>query len=315
VSFYQCKLCRSVYLRPDAAESHLLSRHMEDWFVEETVETEPPAGDFVCVARCTLSGTLLGPPNHHSYNTRVKELHDARFPAMPMDVYRRKIEVVHDASLVEQWKEASRRRTCYRLKTAAEEPAALSWTAAQDYARQHLAPAHVARVRTASVPAGVAAALDDPGLSLVVRGVLRRESQFPRTLFLALRAAFHHKGLHIFKAGGHDFVTAVKPAPLDPAHTIDTIADVLQRLREHPGCKRMDLLQALRPDAPPDSAAAQDVLRPLAWLVDRGHIIEFYDGSLSVPAGRGSRVAPPAAGDSPPDDTPPPAGADAEPTG
>jgi hypothetical protein len=41
------------------------------------------------VARCGLSGTLLAPPNHHSYRTRMEEIRSQRYPHMTPDEYER----------------------------------------------------------------------------------------------------------------------------------------------------------------------------------------------------------------------------------
>ena len=80
--------------------------------------------------------------------------------------------------------------------------------------------------------------------------------------------------------------TAVRPAPLDPEHAVDNIREVLLHLRAHPGCTRAQLVATLRPDAAVDTETASEVLSPLGWLIERGHIIEFYDGTLSVPMSR-----------------------------
>jgi hypothetical protein len=83
-----------------------------------------------------------------------------------------------------------------------------------------------------------------------------------------------------------NFVTAVEPVPLDPSVAIPSIKEVLSYLRENPGCTRQQMVQALRPEAEADSDDVKALLQPLYWLVDRGHIIEFFNGTLSVPLGR-----------------------------
>lgn len=59
---YQCKKCRMAALSNEQIASHVLSAHMEEHFAREEIVGEAPAGSFVCVAKCGLSGTLLGPP-------------------------------------------------------------------------------------------------------------------------------------------------------------------------------------------------------------------------------------------------------------
>jgi len=61
-----------------------------------------------------LSGIILGPPNHHSYTDKVKEIHRTRFSDMSLEDYRNRIEVLHDPLLVEQWKEEFRKLNPFR---------------------------------------------------------------------------------------------------------------------------------------------------------------------------------------------------------
>lgn len=282
---YQCKDCQSVFLDRESIFSHVTSEHLSDHFEKEEIEVEEPKGSFVCVARCTLSGTLLGPPNHHSYNERVRELHAERFSHMAFEDYQRRIEMVHDPDMVEQWKKASTRKTVYRRK--GEEPGTgepMKWADVEEFFAGQIAPDLVHETRKVVLPAGVARGLRDRALSPVVKDLLRQDGRAPRSLLFAIRAALRHKHLHLFRAGGRmEFVTAIRPRPLDPAVAIEPIREVLTHLHEHPGCTRELLLESLRPGCSPDSPEASEVISPLGWLIDRGHIIEFFDGSLSVP--------------------------------
>ncbi|HEY5654149.1 MAG TPA: hypothetical protein VIR63_07270, partial [Pontiella sp.] len=63
-------------------------------------------------------------------------------------------------------------------------------------------------------------------------------------------------------------------------------AEVLMFLKENPGSTRQHLIEVLYPSLDPKSKEAKDALQPLSWLIERGHIIEFFNGTLSVPLGR-----------------------------
>ncbi|MBT8042675.1 MAG: hypothetical protein KJN98_05855, partial [Pontiella sp.] len=230
---------------------------------------------------------LLGPPNHHSYAEKLAEVHQLRFAHLSLDEYKRSIEIVKDEELVERWKEESRKQTVYRLKSDTEaEPVDLK-KAEVDFAKQ--VPGLYEMTHRAIVPAKVAQGLDDRHITHAIRQVWSKESRFPITMSFAMRAAFRHMHLHIFKAGKINFVTHIKPHAVKPEDTVENIAEVLRFLKEHPGSTRQHLLECLHPSLDPSSEEAKDALQPLGWLIERGHIIEFFNGTLSVPLGRKKR--------------------------
>ncbi|MEI6150133.1 MAG: hypothetical protein WCS01_13615, partial [bacterium] len=105
VELFQCLGCKAVFLNRDALANHAFSKHFDRFCRKEETEGEAPKGNFVCVSRCGLSGALLGPPNYHSYNERVLEIHRTRYPGMPIEAYRQRIETLHDPAMIEKWKE------------------------------------------------------------------------------------------------------------------------------------------------------------------------------------------------------------------
>jgi len=283
--FYQCKECKDLFLDRPRLVEHAKARHMELKFVREVLESEAPAGNFVVVARCRLTGDLLGPPNYHGYNEKLVELWRTRFPHMSLDEYRSQIETVRDADLIEKWKQEARTQTVYKVKGQENAPA-MKPGEAEKYFETHFAGSFVADTSRCIVPADVATRFEDQALRRAVRDAWTRESHRPFSLMLALRPAFHHMRLNLFKVGnGMTFVTPIQPHPL-PGNAIQPIAEVLQFLRDHPGCTRQELVDKLRPGAAPDSREVAAVISPLRWIIEKGHVIEFFDGTLSVPASR-----------------------------
>src|SRR5438309_8940025 len=85
-----------------------------DFYKIDISETDPIKGNFSNVARCRLSGTLLGPTNHHSYQPQLRSLYEQRFSGrMSFADYQRQIEIVNDPTLIERWKEEARKVTSY----------------------------------------------------------------------------------------------------------------------------------------------------------------------------------------------------------
>jgi hypothetical protein len=280
---YQCKRCKAVACTEEMIILHLMSTHMCDVYEKKEIETDPPAGQFVCVARCRKSGVLLGPPNHHSYTDKLNKLHQARFPHLSIEEYKRSIETVRDEDLIEQWKEESRKKTVYALRSDPEaEPVDLDKAEAEF---RRAVEADYEMTHRAVVPSKVAQGLEDHDITHAIRKVWTKESQFPLSMSFAMRAAFRHMHLYLFKAGKINFVTHIKPRAVRPADTVESIAEVLMFLKENPGSTRKHLLEILHPSLDPESPEAKKALEPLGWLIERGHIIEFFNGTLSVPLG------------------------------
>lgn len=101
----------------DAAISHVLDKHLGNFFDTAEVEVEPPKGNFQVVNRCTISGALLAPPNYHRYNQIVAQHHAANI-RMPLEAYKAKIETVRDPEVVAQWLEKMKKTTRYTWKPA-----------------------------------------------------------------------------------------------------------------------------------------------------------------------------------------------------
>jgi hypothetical protein len=69
------------------------------------------------VNRCTITGTLLAPPNYHLYNSILAQHHAANV-RMPLEAYKTKIESVRDPEVVGQWLEKMKKATRYTVKPA-----------------------------------------------------------------------------------------------------------------------------------------------------------------------------------------------------
>jgi hypothetical protein len=208
---------------------------------------------------------------------------------MDFDRFKQRVQTVRDEELIEQWKQESSKKTVYRLKDGDPEKE-FSLIQAEEYVRTHIADTEIEEVTRAVLPSSLARQIKDYNLIRMVREAWQQESRFPISLAFAMRAAFRHLHLHTFKAGKNiNFITAVKPDPIKPEAAVDHIRAVLEYLGDHPGSTRQQLLEGLRPGADKDSPEAKEILNPIRWLVEKGHIIEFFNGTLSVPSRRQRR--------------------------
>ncbi len=293
--FHQCSRCGWIGLQESDLRAHAFAEHFAEHFDVEEIEGEPPTGSFVCVARCGLTGKLLAPPNHHSFNQRIQEVLRAECKHLSEEAYRATLETVHDPDLVEQWRQEARKRTIYRAKTPPD-PAletgnpALERGEAERLFSTEILPKLITTPKHAACRHDVAMALPDPLLSRAVHEAWRREQRYPASLFFALRGAFRHKRMHVFRAGdgrGIDFVMSRPPTPLDVTHAIPELRAIVDHLTLHPGATRAELLQGIGVSTGEEQPPGQDfVLQQLAWITERGHVIEYFNGVLALPEDR-----------------------------
>ncbi len=113
----RCKLDGSLWLTREEAVRHVLSGPlMEEFYQVEVVEVEAPKGNFTVIAVCGMSGTMLGPPNHHEYQTNLNKLYRERFSNMGFERFKSRIEMKRDEETVEAWKSSVSTAKHYRIK-------------------------------------------------------------------------------------------------------------------------------------------------------------------------------------------------------
>ena len=124
--FLLCKIEEALFLTKEEAMRHLLASPWKNQYIEETtVETEAPKGNFQSVARCGISGKILGPPNHHGYQTEIRRHHRECFPEMPFDSFVARIRTDRSEEAVQAWLESMKVQTRWRILSP-EETAAIA---------------------------------------------------------------------------------------------------------------------------------------------------------------------------------------------
>lgn len=284
LKFWQNLKTGMVFLRKEAAQAFAVSHDLPEFFDVQDVAVEPPSGNFVCVGRCSLSGELLGPPNFHGYSEKLMELHRSRFSGMPLDEYRSRVEVVRDPAVVEQWKEQAKSVRRYREKTDSTGEFTLKRAEAEFIMSQKYAKNLFRESARCLMPGARAMELPDRELKFLLREAWTREDRFPLTLLHALRAAFKYMKLQTFKVGREVFATAVAPKPIVLEHCAENVRVILEALKANPGCQRKKLLELIAPGTDIESDAGKELLSPLRWLVEKGHVIEFFNATLSLPS-------------------------------
>ena len=289
VKFHVCKACGFSCFSEEALDAHILSAHLGDYYTAEEMDVEPPSGQFGCVVKCGVTGELIGPPNLHGYNSKVRDM--ARNLGMDENAYRARLVTVRDQESVEAWRQSATKKTFYRLKVAesAAKPVesadggetgaaeqtpvpALERDQAEAEFRRNIVPQIKSISKSSDMTLAQALKSSDRPYLFAVRDAIAKERRFPASLFFALRGAFHHRKLAFFRANdprGQEFVTAAKPAPLDVEHAIPELGAVVKFVEEHPLCSVSELPQEMRGH--------------LGWLVEKGHIVQYFNGVLALP--------------------------------
>lgn len=254
-----CSLDESVWLNEDEIVDYIMRRHFATFYQTEKVPIDPPKGTYTFVAKCSLSGVILGPPNYHDYQTKLHRLHAERFSHIPFEVYKSKIKIVRDEAAVKQWLEEQSWRVEYtclnvpeplRLKTREE--------VEQHFRTVHL-PNLVREVDEFVLGPGAKRPPMSRALNVLVRHATEDQKRFPLKLATKLSQQFAARGLQFFKVNRAVHVSVARPHYLDLQSTVvsDNIRRIIEFITANPNCTRRQLMDALAPVAagmPPTSA-------------------------------------------------------------
>ena len=111
---------RDAQLTEAEAVSHVLNRHLDQFFDTVEVETEAPKGSFLMVAKCPQTGKLLGAPTHHSYQRNLREHHARHCPNVPFDAFKGRLEMVREQEQIDAWLKSMSTRSEYAPKDRKE---------------------------------------------------------------------------------------------------------------------------------------------------------------------------------------------------
>jgi len=276
-------------------ENSAFASSRDDFYTVEVTQTDPLKGNFSNVARCRLSGTLLGPTNHHAYQPQLRNLYETRFSRrMSFADYQRQIEIVSDPAVVEQWKEQARSVTTYHVKNA-EPPVSFSNSAdAERHFRQNYLPGLLREANELTIGGVLSRRLPDRRLGRAIEDSWAQETRSPSKMMQELAAGLRAAGLNIFRhRRGMLFVSPIRGRIFghERAGVSASINSILEKVAATPGINRKLLAEQLgTPDA--DAATAERAKMTLAtdlhWLIREGYVIEFNDGSLDLPRAKAS---------------------------
>src|SRR5215211_7659546 len=260
-----------------------------DFYQVNVVESDPIKGSFSNVARCRLSGTLLGPTNHHAYQPQLRSLYEQRFSRRLSFVdYLRQIEIVSDPAVVERWKEEARKITTY---TTLREPTALTFSSAAEaerHFRSQYFPSLIRNVQDVTVGGTSSRSLPDQILKRAIEQAWVGETRSPSNMMQELASRFRQNGLHIFRhRRGMLFVSPIRVRAFvhEQAGVSRSVNAILETVSATAGTNRKHLFEALTGNGTSEEAEPRRLAlaSDLRWLINEGYVIEFNDGSLDLP--------------------------------
>ncbi|MBI2929576.1 MAG: hypothetical protein HYY24_28260 [Verrucomicrobia bacterium] len=340
---FVCNLDETLWMSEDDAVAHVLAKHFATFYQAERIATEAPKGTYTFVAQCGLSGTILGPPNYHDYQSKLRKLHAERFAHMPLEAFKSRVRIVRDEAVVKKWLEEQSFKNEFTCLNIAERKKLQSREEVERHFREVHRPNVVQSVESYTLSGPAAHNLPCHPLRSLVRHAVEDQQRFPLRIVNVLSQQFATHALQFFKVNKTvTHVAVARPHYLDLAAT--PVSEGCQRIIEfinaHANSTRRELLASLAPTptpapaapsapaptetplpsetpAPEQVAAAAETHQPtpeqatvigdLHWLIHQGHVIEFANGRLETakpPAPKPVKPTPPSTPGTAPAPTP-----------
>ncbi|MCC5846249.1 MAG: hypothetical protein JJU05_18530 [Verrucomicrobia bacterium] len=170
---------------------------------------------------------------------------------------------------------------------AEEVPYDLTREQAEKEFLEKVVPGLMSTTRRAIMPGYLHPQLTDPSIESMTSHHLRREHDRPGSIIFALRPAFKHMRLYLFRHDGEMFVSGVEPNPLPEGQNIaPELRRILDYVEANPKCNAKASLEALAAEG---GQSAPVLVSHIHWLIEKGHLLEFADGTLALPHSRGKR--------------------------
>ncbi|MFL6515497.1 MAG: hypothetical protein ACJ8M1_10795 [Chthoniobacterales bacterium] len=269
-------------------ESNAFRLAADQFYRREVTQSEPLKGNFTSVARCRLSGTVLGPTNHHEYQSKLRGLYEQRFSRrMNFSEYQRQIEIVSDPVAVENWKEEARNHTTF---VTLQEPTPITFQSAAEaerHFRQQYLPSLTRSVEETVIDGVTSRQLGDRRLGRHIEQAWAVENRSPSHMMQELTKRFRDSGLHIFRhRRGMLFVSSIRVRPFvhDQQSVSPHVQTLLELIASSPRIRRKEVADKLLAEAGEDLETRKLALASdLRWLIGEGYVIEFNDGALDLP--------------------------------
>lgn len=250
---YVCGLDDTIWLSEEEAMAHVLDKHFATFYATEKIPTDPPKGTYTFVAQCGMSGTILGPPNYHDYQNKLRKLHQERFARMPFDAFKSRIRIVKDEAVVKKWLEEQSFRTEFTCLNIPETMKLNSREEVETHFRQTHLPNVIKPVDNYTIPASAVHDFENRAIHALVRRNFDEQMRFPLKVVNILSQQFARQGLQFFKVNKtitHVAVARPKFLDMEATPVSDGVKRIVDFINSRPKATRKQLLENLAPGQP-----------------------------------------------------------------
>lgn len=260
-----------------------------EYYAKEELETEAPKGTFTAIARCGLSGRLIGPVNWHGYQTAVLSLHRSLFPKMNFERYKSNITLEKSEEVIAEWMKQATHKTVWKpLREGAENIVLESEDAVEaDFAEHHFGEVYTTGNKV-FVNGAVSWKLLSPGLRAHASVLTDHVKRVPKTLIPNLCHGLARHRLPIFKWQGRHYTgpSRTKAIPQDTV-LADRMRSIVEWVKEHQGKPADKLFAELSGVSGEDKEKAQEAYAPfvadLFWLMEQGFLLVLRNNTVWYP--------------------------------
>ncbi|NBS52386.1 MAG: hypothetical protein EBS96_07180, partial [Spartobacteria bacterium] len=293
-ALFRCVADGTLWFSERDALAHTLASQISVFYTTETVTVEPPKGAFPYIAQCGMSDVLIGPPNHHDYQSKLRKIHSERFANMPFEAYASRVRMVREEAVIQKWKDEQCTQSVYHPIETPEgaEPITLQNLDEVEahFLKNHATTAVQSAGDSCTIPGSAAVNDSAQPVFVFVRRELDNLIRFPLPIAHVIGQELSSRGLQIFKAHENvTYISVARPRPLDRqatpvSETLAAILDYLERSPQPARAEQWKSLLALPQLAPNGDDAAREaaLLKELFWLLHQGHVIDFAAKGIEV---------------------------------
>ena len=284
---FVCSLDDSAWLSEAEAVRHALKAHFDTFYQTDRQPCDPPKGVWTLVAQ--FDEIILGPPNYHGYQEKLREIHAQRAPRLPFEVFKSKVRFVKEEAVVKQWIEAQSSKLEYTTLNVPEARKLGSLAEVETHFRETHAVTLVKSVESWQLRREQTGPRLPEPLHRLLRVTLERERKFPIRTMTALSAAFAQAGLQFFKRDKTVVhVSIARPHYLDIAANAvsNSVRRIIEFIDSTPNPSRKKLIEALAPSAPapaPAPVAPAPTATPAEQSMDAAAATEGAPAAVPAP--------------------------------